>query len=112
MKQAILVSFIICLMWHCAPQVKNYVIPENYASWKKTTNVELNYPIPGHLEALKGWLWIVQDLKKPLNEYSVFTSDFCLDCHTDANRSHNLGTGNPDEEFRDYVFFPYDVSKE
>jgi hypothetical protein len=172
MKNIVLISLLITFFCCCAPEAKKYLIPENYASWKRTTNVELNYPIPGHLEhyrkiyineigekvevtvvdgkkhynyptgtiivkevypaleykegdkpgmltimikdpshpqARGGWLWIVQDLKNPLNEYTVFTSDFCIDCHTDANRTHSLGPGNPDEEFRDYVFFPYNA---
>ena len=50
MKKIMLVFILIPLMWYCAPQAKKYEIPEDYRSWKQTTNIELNYPIPGHLE--------------------------------------------------------------
>ncbi|MBN1523630.1 MAG: cytochrome P460 family protein [Spirochaetales bacterium] len=59
-------------------------------------------------QAINGWLWIVKTPGDPAE--NVFTSKFCLECHLDANESHSLGAGNINEEFRDYVFFPYTSS--
>lgn len=55
-----------------------------------------------------GWLWIVKDMTT--DSETVLTDEFCLTCHANANEGHPYGDENPNSEFRDYVFFPYDVS--
>jgi len=142
-----------------------YAAPD-YHSWKRTTNVILDYPIPGHQNRFRiprmndigftakptiengkqrwdfpagtvivkevyetpkpvagetpiqltimvkapkdphaqgGWLWITRDL--PNGKESVFMGNFCITCHANANEKHPYGDGNPNEEFRDYVYF-------
>jgi hypothetical protein len=138
------------------------LVPADYAAWKKTTAVQLDYPIPGHESSVRtifmngegfqfqhdaagvefppgtvivkeirplgaaaaglpapmltvmekrpederargGWLWIVRDTATRAD--TLFTSDFCLRCHGNANESHPYADRNPSGEFRDYVFF-------
>ena len=147
-----------------ARQTTIYATPD-YHSWQKTTNVVLDYPIPGHQNRFRiprmngigftakpalengkrhwdfpegtvivkevyatqkaaggepiqltimvkaprdphsqgGWLWITRDL--PNGKESVFMGNFCITCHANANEKHPYGDGNPNEEFRDYVYF-------
>jgi hypothetical protein len=149
----------------CAKSEETYAPPE-YKAWKKTTDVVLNYPIPGHMDRYRiprmnavgfgakpsivggkahwdfpedtaivkevyatskpapgeqpvqltimykepgdkraqgGWLWLTRDL--PDGKETVFTGNFCITCHSNANEAHPYGDGNPNEEFRDYVYF-------
>ena len=142
-----------------------YATPD-YHLWKRTTDVILDYPIPGHQDRFRiprmneigftvqpttdndkrrwdfplgtiivkevyqtpkpapgeqpiqltimvkapkdphsqgGWLWITRDL--PNGKESVFMGNFCITCHANANEKHPYGDGNPNEEFRDYVYF-------
>jgi hypothetical protein len=60
---------------------------------------------PGHPNAQGGWVWIVKDLKT--NMEVQFKSDGCVNCHAGANGRHPYDDGNPDSEFRDYVFYPF-----
>lgn len=50
-----------------------------------------------------GWLWITKSL--PGGQETVFTGNYCVTCHANANETHPYGDHNPDEEFRDYVYF-------
>jgi hypothetical protein len=50
-----------------------------------------------------GWLWITRDL--PGGTDAVFMGNYCITCHANANEKHPYGDGNPNEEFRDYVYF-------
>lgn len=65
---------------------------------------------PKNPQARGGWLWIVEDLET--GEETVFTHEFCVTCHANANEKHPYGDGNPKEEFRDYVFFAPNVKTE
>jgi len=148
-----------------AEKLPVYATPD-YRSWRRTTDVILDYPIPGHQDRFRiprmndigftvkptvdngrrrwdfpvgttivkevyrtpktapgeqpiqltimvkapknphsqgGWLWITRDL--PDGKESVFMGNFCITCHANANEKHPYGDGNPDEEFRDYVYF-------
>ena len=139
---------------------------DDYHLWQRTTNVVLDYPIPGHQDRYRiprmnavgftaqpttvngkrhwdfpegsvivkevyantkpapqekpiqltimvkapkdphsqgGWLWITRDL--PGGKEAVFMGNFCITCHENANEKHPYGDGNPNEEFRDYVYF-------
>jgi hypothetical protein len=149
----------------CAGKQETYA-PPGYAGWPKTTDVVLNYPIPGHMDSFRvprmnevgfgakpllsegklrwdfpegsaivkevyassrpapgekpvqltimvkdpkdpraqgGWLWITKAL--PSGKEELFEGNFCVTCHANANEKHPYGDGNPNEEFRDYVFF-------
>ena len=154
------------LLASCAPvRTAIYATPD-YPTWRRTTNVILDYPIPGHQNRFRiprmndvgfgaypttqsgkprwdfpegtvivkeiyqtpkpavgeapiqltimvkapndpraqgGWLWITRDL--PNGKESVFMGNFCITCHANANEKHPYGDGNPNEEFRDYVYF-------
>ncbi|MFW6251448.1 MAG: cytochrome P460 family protein [Alkalispirochaetaceae bacterium] len=60
---------------------------------------------PDHPMSRGGWVWIV---KQPgSGEERIFTEQFCITCHANANEKHPYGDGNAREEFRDYVFYPY-----
>ena len=58
---------------------------------------------PKDPHAQGGWLWITRDL--PNGKETVFMGNFCITCHSNANEKHPYGDGNPNEEFRDYVYF-------
>jgi len=150
----------------CTPKRATVYATPDYHSWEKTTNVVLDYPIPGHQDRFRvprmnhigftvrptvengknrwdfpegtvivkevyatprpaageqpiqltimvkaprdphsqgGWLWITRDL--PEGKEAVFMGNFCITCHANANEKHPYGDGNPNEEFRDYVYF-------
>jgi hypothetical protein len=58
---------------------------------------------PDHPQARGGWLWLVKDFKT--QQITVIDYEFCVDCHANANERHPYNDGNPDAEFRDYVYF-------
>ena len=149
----------------CAKEPREPLIPLDYASWEKTTDVVLDYPIPGHEDryrviyingrgsgasrqqggtgridfptgtiiakeiynvskpgsgdkpvmvtamvkapddpqASAGWLWLVKDLSSGVE--NVYTGDFCVRCHANANEKHPYDSKNPEGLFSDYVFF-------
>lgn len=165
----IIISFI--LFSGCSSENTKQLLPEEYLSWKKTTNIELNYPIPGHEEnyrrifinntgenpeistinnrtyynypegtviikeiyqgkdtpvnespvaltamvkaendprARGGWLWVM----KTGGGERIVSTEFCVNCHDVANEEHTYGAGNPENEFRDYLFFPYPAQQD
>ncbi|MCF7928303.1 MAG: cytochrome P460 family protein [Spirochaetales bacterium] len=57
-----------------------------------------------------GWLWVVKDLESEKEQ--IFDGELCVTCHANANEAHFYGDNNPDEEFRDYVFFPWQGDKQ
>lgn len=53
-----------------------------------------------------GWIWVNRDAQS--GKETLFTeSTFCLTCHVGANKEHPYGDGNRNNEFRDFLFFPY-----
>jgi hypothetical protein len=50
-----------------------------------------------------GWVWVMKDLV--LGKETVVPGDFCYTCHANANEAHPYGDRNPNEDFRDFVFF-------
>jgi len=58
---------------------------------------------PRDPRAQGGWLWVTREL--PGGRDAVFSGTFCITCHANANEKHPYGDGNPNEEFRDYVYF-------
>jgi hypothetical protein len=150
----------------CAAEKHTVYATPDYRSWKRTTDVVLDYPIPGHQDRFRlprmnsigftaqptvengkrrwdfpvgtvivkevyqntkpapdeqpiqltimvkapkdphsqgGWVWITKGL--PGGKEEVFMGNYCITCHANANEKHPYGDGNPDEEFRDYVYF-------
>lgn len=51
-----------------------------------------------------GWLWVVHTVAT--GEERIIDYEFCVECHANANEKHPYGDKNPDEEFRDYVYYP------
>ncbi len=156
------------LLLSCRKEETTSYVPEGYRGWKQTTNVVLDYPIPGHENhwrriyinstgegvtsetregrgydaypegtiivkeiypgqepkendtpvglavmikdtdnylARGGWVWVDHDVAT--GKEKVIDYEFCFDCHANANEGHPYGDKNPDNEYRDYVFFPY-----
>ena len=154
------------LLTACAPRKATVYATPDYHSWRRTTDIVLDYPIPGHQDRFRiprmnatgftaspvmdngryrwnfpegtvivkevyatsrpgpgeapvqltimvkapkdprsqgGWLWLTRDL--PNGAEAVFMGNFCITCHANANEKHPYGDGNPNEEFRDYVYF-------
>lgn len=57
---------------------------------------------PEDPRARGGWIWFNKDLAS--GQERVFTEEFCVTCHENANETHPYGDKNPKGEFRDYVF--------
>jgi hypothetical protein len=156
----------VLLLSSCARRPEPSYASADYPGWARTTQVVLDYPIPGHENRLRiprmnpigftalprrsggrlvwsfpegtvivkevyasarpspgeapiqltimakqsadkraqgGWLWITKAL--PGGAEMVFTGNFCVTCHANANEKHPYGDGNPGEDFRDYVYF-------
>lgn len=150
----------------CAARKEPVYATPDYHSWKRTTDVILDYPIPGHQDRFRiprmnatgfsvkpvlengkrrwdfpegtvivkevyasmhpaagelpvqltimvkepkdpdsqgGWIWLTRDL--PGGKETPFMGNYCITCHANANEKHPYGDGNPQEEFRDYVYF-------
>lgn len=57
-----------------------------------------------HPESRGGWVWIVKNFKT--KQERVIDYEVCFDCHANANERHPYGDKNPNNDFRDYVYFP------
>ena len=82
------------------------ILKENYPMQTSTVPAELTVMIksPKDMRARGGWLWVAKNVST--GEERVFTDEFCFTCHQNANEQHPYGDGNPDREFRDFVFYP------
>jgi len=60
---------------------------------------------PDHPLSRRGWIWILKD--NASGNETIIEGEFCVTCHANANERHPYGDGNPRNEFRDYLFFPY-----
>ncbi len=58
---------------------------------------------PDHPNARGGWVWVMKDLNA--GKTQIIEETFCYTCHAAANEAHPYADGNPQEEFRDFVFF-------
>lgn len=58
---------------------------------------------PEHPKSLGGWLWLVAPSAE--GQETIIENEFCLTCHSNANEKHPYDDGNPNEQFRDYVFY-------
>ena len=65
---------------------------------------------PEHPDAQTGWVYVMMAPRS--DRERVFTREFCVDCHVNANERHPYGDQNRRREFRDYVFVPYDKPAE
>ncbi len=84
------------------------IVKEVYASAKpaageRPVQLTIMAKDPKDPRAQGGWLWITKDL--PDGKETVFTGNFCITCHANANEKHPYADKNLKEEFRDYVFF-------
>ena len=88
------------------------IVKENYSDLEGTSlaNLTIMFKSASNPDARRGWVWVNKNAATGAE--TVFTDQFCLGCHAGANESHPYGDGNPDKEFRDYVFFPYSPSAE
>lgn len=164
-------SFIAVMLVSCAPRPSaRAFVSDDYATWGRTTELRLDYPIPGHEDnyriiymndtgfrfsrtgagrnervefpegtviakevyagsspepgarptmitamikdadnpdARGGWVWVAKNLS--MGKENIITGDFCFTCHANANEAHPYGDKNPDEGFRDFVFFIPDI---
>ena len=82
------------------------IIKEIYKQNSTERPFQLTVMIKDHAspQAVGGWVWVVKNDDDPVEH--VITGEFCFTCHTDANVSQPYGDGNPDKQFRDYVFIP------
>jgi hypothetical protein len=83
--------------------VKEVFASANPAPGEKPIQLTIMAKDPTDKRAQAGWLWITKDL--PDGKETVFTGNFCVTCHANANEQHPYGDGNPNEDFRDYVYF-------
>jgi hypothetical protein len=171
-KPYVSIFFMILLLtaYGSCSREESLVIPSQYSFWERTVDIDLNVPIPGHMDNLRrifmnetgfsylrenpeagnsipalfpdgtmivkeiyesptvqpgeapqslmamvkssghsdargGWLWVVKDFST--GKENIFTDQFCVTCHSDANNSHPYGDRNAESQFRDYLFhFP------
>ncbi|MFP4362980.1 MAG: cytochrome P460 family protein [Spirochaetia bacterium] len=159
---------IVSVLSSCEGTEEPELIKIEYQDWEQTTDEELNYMIPGHMDRYRiiyinnigtqvqpeeqggrtvwdypegtiimkevysestieegeepvaltamikdsddprargGWVWVMCNIEAGTER--VFEEEFCVTCHANANTQHPYGEGNPEAEFRDYVFFPY-----
>ncbi len=86
------------------------IVKEIYAGLEEPASQELPILLTvmmkasEHPESRGGWLWLSQNYET--KETHVIDYEYCVDCHANANESHPYGDKNPDNEFRDYVYFP------
>lgn len=59
---------------------------------------------PQHSDAQNGWLWISKTFHPEKEQ--IIEHEFCMDCHANANEPHPYGDKNPNNEYRDFVYFP------
>lgn len=89
--------------------VKEIYAGTTYEEGMEPVECTVMYKDPDHELAQGGWLWIHKDFGS--GKETIMDSDFCLECHVNANENHPYGDNNKDNEFRDYVFFPF-IEKE
>jgi hypothetical protein len=60
---------------------------------------------PHHPMSRGGWIWLSKEPGS--GEERIFTEQFCVTCHANANEQHPYDDGNRNEQFRDYVYYPF-----
>ena len=86
------------------------ILKENYPTAESTAPTQLTVMIksPNDMRARGGWLWVAKDVAT--GDEHIFSDEFCFTCHQNANEQHPYGDGNPNGEFRDFVFYPWPVN--
>ena len=84
------------------------LVKENYENIEGSVPETLTIMIkaPGDERASADWIWLVKYTETGEEEL-IAKSEFCINCHSSANSEHPYGDLNKNNEFRDYVFFPY-----
>lgn len=77
MKKSFLAMSLLLLFFSCTAQKQDYAIKEDYRNWKRTTDIELDYPIPGHGSAYRR-IYInpvgeAVSIEKKKNNWEAFT---------------------------------------
>lgn len=75
------------------------------AAGEQTPSLTVMIKDPSHPQAWGGWVWIFKNSET--GDERIFSDEFCFVCHQNANEQHPYGDKNIEEEFRDYVYFPY-----
>jgi hypothetical protein len=86
-------------------QIIKEILPPNWNGSDPPLMLTAMVKRPQDPRARGGWLWIVYS--PGTAKETVITEEFCITCHGNANESHPYGDKNPNNEFRDYLFFPY-----
>ncbi len=66
---------------------------------------------PGDPNSVGGWVWVMKDPDTGNERIFSESANFCFICHSNANDRHPYGDRNRSEEFRDYVYYPYEPSE-
>jgi hypothetical protein len=90
--------------------VKEVFKGQSPAAGEKPVTLTVMLKAPRDRDARGGWLWISKNAAS--GEETVIAEEFCITCHANANEKHPYSDGNQQEEFRDYVFFPYNLRNE
>lgn len=83
--------------------VKEVYASANPAPGEKPVQLTIMVKDPADKRSQGGWLWYTKSL--PDGKETLFPGNFCVTCHANANEKHPYGDGNPNEDFRDYVYF-------
>lgn len=75
------------------------------AEGRQTPTLTVMIKNPSHPQARGAWLWISKNIE--MDEERIFSDEYCFACHQNANERHPYGDKNIEEEFRDYVYYPY-----
>jgi|GEM_PF-954571 len=86
-------------------QIIKEILPSNWNGSDPPLMLTAMVKRPQDPRARGGWLWIVYS--PGTGKETVITEEFCITCHGNANEPHPYGDKNPNNEFRDYLFFPY-----
>lgn len=86
-------------------QIIKEILPPNWNGSDPPLMLTAMVKRPQDPRARGGWLWIVYT--PGTGKETVITEEFCITCHGNANEPHPYGDKNPNNEFRDYLFFPY-----
>lgn len=85
--------------------VKEVYVGADYPeTQEQPTQLTVMIKAPQDPKARNGWLWISKDVSSGTE--NIIDYEFCSECHSNANEPHPYGDGNPDAEYRDYVYFP------
>ncbi|MBN1412279.1 MAG: cytochrome P460 family protein [Spirochaetales bacterium] len=85
--------------------IKEIYDSSDYKDTDKPVNLTCMVKDPKNVNSRGGWVWIVKSPETGTE--TILTQAFCVTCHANANEPHPYGDKNLNNDFRDYVFFPY-----